>query len=40
MSYVSLNCVRKGFGSAEVIHGVNIDINEGEFIVIVVQSGF
>ena len=38
MSNVSLNCVRKSFGSIEVINGVDIDINKGEFIVIVRPS--
>jgi len=39
MATVSLNDIRKSFGALEVIHGVNIDINEGEFIVIVGPSG-
>ena len=39
MTYVSLNSVTKSFGSTEVIHGVTMDIKEGEFIVIVGPSG-
>ena len=36
MGNVVLNCVKKSFGSTEVIHGITIDIKDGEFIVIVV----
>lgn len=39
MATVSLKSVRKSFGAIEVIHGVDIDIMEGEFIVIVGPSG-
>jgi len=39
MTYVSLNSVKKSFGPTEVIHGVTMDIKEGEFIVIVGPSG-
>jgi sn-glycerol 3-phosphate transport system ATP-binding protein len=39
MGNVVLNCVKKSFGSAEVIHGITIDIKDGEFIVIVGPSG-
>ena len=39
MTYVSLNSVKKSFGPTEVIHGVTVDIKEGEFIVIVGPSG-
>ncbi|MEP3345646.1 MAG: sn-glycerol-3-phosphate import ATP-binding protein UgpC [Litoreibacter sp.] len=39
MSTVSLNDVKKRFGATEVIHGVNMDIEDGEFIVIVGPSG-
>ena len=31
--------VRKAYGSLEVIHGVNIDIADGEFVVLVGPSG-
>ena len=39
MATVSLHDIRKRFGTTEVIHGVSIDIAEGEFIVIVGPSG-
>ena len=39
MGNVVLNCVKKSFGSAEVNHGITIDIKDGEFIVIVGPSG-
>jgi sn-glycerol 3-phosphate transport system ATP-binding protein len=31
--------VKKSFGKTEVIHGIDIDIEDGEFIVIVGPSG-
>ncbi|MBW4709405.1 sn-glycerol-3-phosphate ABC transporter ATP-binding protein UgpC [Roseobacter sp. YSTF-M11] len=39
MATVSLEAIRKSFGSTDVIHGVDIDIEDGEFIVIVGPSG-
>jgi len=39
MTTVSLHDIRKSFGATEVIHGVNIDIADAEFIVIVGPSG-
>ena len=39
MATVSLRDVRKSFGRTEVIHGIDIDIGDGEFIVIVGPSG-
>ena len=39
MSTISLHSVRKSFGETEVIHGIDIDIADGEFIVIVGPSG-
>ncbi|MEW9921571.1 sn-glycerol-3-phosphate ABC transporter ATP-binding protein UgpC [Marimonas sp. MJW-29] len=39
MATVSLRDVRKSFGKTDVIHGINIDIADGEFIVIVGPSG-
>ena len=39
MATVSLEAVRKSFGKTDVIHGVDIDIEDGEFIVIVGPSG-
>ncbi|MEM6986993.1 MAG: sn-glycerol-3-phosphate ABC transporter ATP-binding protein UgpC [Pseudomonadota bacterium] len=39
MAQVSLHDVKKRFGKTDVIHGVDIDIADGEFIVIVGPSG-
>ncbi|MDA7424823.1 sn-glycerol-3-phosphate ABC transporter ATP-binding protein UgpC [Thalassococcus lentus] len=39
MATVTLKNLRKSFGKTEVIHGVDIDIQDGEFIVIVGPSG-
>ena len=39
MAEVSLRGVRKSYGDLEVIHGIDMDISEGEFIVIVGPSG-
>lgn len=39
MATVALKDVKKSFGKTDVIHGINIDIEDGEFIVIVGPSG-
>ena len=39
MSKVELQDVRKSFGSVEVIHGVDVTIEDGEFVVLVGPSG-
>ena len=39
MAAISIRDVRKTYGNTEVIHGVSIDIADGEFIVIVGPSG-
>lgn len=39
MAKVSVRQVRKAFGEVEVIHGVDIDIADGEFVVLVGPSG-
>jgi len=39
MARVTLQDVKKRFGKTDVIHGVDIDIEDGEFIVIVGPSG-
>lgn len=39
MATVTLKDVKKNFGATEVIHGVNVAIEDGEFIVIVGPSG-
>ncbi|MEM9341972.1 MAG: sn-glycerol-3-phosphate ABC transporter ATP-binding protein UgpC [Pseudomonadota bacterium] len=39
MATVTLTDVKKSFGGTDVIHGINVDIADGEFIVIVGPSG-
>lgn len=39
MATVALHNVKKSFGSTEVIHGIDVEISDGEFIVIVGPSG-
>src|SRR6202521_4353272 len=39
MAKVQLRDVRKSYGGTEVIHGVSIDVADGEFVVIVGPSG-
>ena len=39
MAKVSLRGVRKSYGEQEVVHGVSVDIADGEFVVIVGPSG-
>ena len=39
MADVSLRQVRKSFGASEVIHGIDVEIADGEFAVIVGPSG-
>src|ERR1041385_3973666 len=39
MSAVSIRDVRKSFGSFEVLHGVTVPIEDGEFVVLVGPSG-
>lgn len=39
MATVELKDVKKSFGKTEVIHGVSVEIKDGEFIVIVGPSG-
>ena len=39
MSGLKLRNVKKAFGKAEVIHGVDLDIESGEFVVLVGPSG-
>ncbi len=39
MSGLTLRDVRKSFGSVHIIHGVNLDIEDGEFTVFVGPSG-
>src|SRR6202140_4833604 len=39
MASVEIRDVRKAFGATEVIHGVNVEIADGEFVVLVGPSG-
>ncbi len=39
MAPVGIRDVRKSFGSVEVIHGVSVDIEDGEFVILVGPSG-
>ncbi len=39
MATVTLENLKKSYGKTEVIHGIDIDISDGEFIVIVGPSG-
>ncbi len=39
MATVTLSSVKKSFGSVDVIHGIDMEIADGEFIVIVGPSG-
>jgi multiple sugar transport system ATP-binding protein len=39
MAAVTIRNLRKSFGAVEVLHGVSIDIEEGEFVVLVGPSG-
>ncbi len=39
MAAVDIRAVRKSFGSAEVIHGVDVHIDDGAFVVLVGPSG-
>ena len=39
MASVSIHRVRKSFGSTPIIHGVDVRINDGEFVVLVGPSG-
>jgi len=39
MASVGIHSVKKQFGSVQIIHGVDIDIEDGEFVVLVGPSG-
>jgi len=39
MAKVAIQNARKSYGTTDVIHGLNIDINDGEFVVLVGPSG-
>ncbi|KGJ07973.1 ABC transporter ATP-binding protein [Paracoccus sphaerophysae] len=39
MASVTIDDVRKSYGTVEVLHGINVDIDQGEFVVLVGPSG-
>ena len=39
MAEVSIRDLRKAYGGLEVVHGVNVDISDGQFVVLVGPSG-
>jgi multiple sugar transport system ATP-binding protein len=39
MATVSIRQVRKAFGSVEVLHGVSVEVEDGEFVILVGPSG-
>ena len=39
MARVSIRDVRKAFGATEILHGVNVEIDDGAFVVLVGPSG-
>ncbi|MDB5861276.1 MAG: Sn-glycerol-3-phosphate import ATP-binding protein UgpC, partial [Ramlibacter sp.] len=39
MAAISIENVRKGFGSQEILHGVSARAEDGEFVVLVGPSG-
>ena len=39
MATVTIRNLRKSFGAVEILHGVSVDIYEGEFVVLVGPSG-
>ena len=39
MANVSLSDIRKSYGAVKTIHGVDLDIKDGEFVVLVGPSG-
>ena len=39
MAEVKVRALRKNYGAMEVIHGLDVDIHDGEFVVLVGPSG-
>ena len=39
MASVEIRDVRKAFGASQVLHGVSVDISDGEFVILVGPSG-
>ena len=39
MATVSVRAVRKAFGSTEILHGVDVEVEDGQFVILVGPSG-
>ena len=39
MATVSIRNVRKAFGTTQILHGVNVEVEDGEFVILVGPSG-
>ena len=39
MAAVEIRDVKKAYGATQVIHGVSVDIEDGEFVILVGPSG-
>ncbi len=39
MAEVSIRNVRKAFGTTQILHGVNVEVEDGEFVILVGPSG-
>ena len=39
MAKVDLKNIDKSFGENQILHGINLDIHDGEFLVLVEPSG-
>ncbi|MBP6252362.1 MAG: ABC transporter ATP-binding protein, partial [Rubrivivax sp.] len=39
MANVELQAIRKRYGSVEVVHGIDLEVRHGEFVVFVGPSG-
>ena len=39
MGSISLNGINKSFGSTEVLKDINLDIKDGEFLILIGPSG-
>jgi multiple sugar transport system ATP-binding protein len=39
MAQVSIRDVRKAFGTTQILHGVNVEVKDGEFVILVGPSG-
>ena len=39
MANLKINDINKNFGSTEVLKGINLDINDGDFLVLLGPSG-